>query len=91
MSTAEMKEFRDEVLRTLKTYLQIMIFMFGILASVIGWNTVERLRLTRDYESLRSDFGIILMTSPSDHRQSMMFDEITKKYFPNVKRGSDTK
>ena len=105
MNDSQFNEFRKELIETIKEnraeiissvkntlglYLKIMIFVFSIFGGVIAWNTTERLTLVRDYQQMRNDFGTFLLTCPPDHQQSqILFDEMLKRYYPNLKRGID--
>lgn len=88
MTTAsDYQEFKKEIIGTLRNYLSIILFLFTLFGGVISWNTIERINLTRDYEQLRSDFGIFLITCPPEYKKSIMYDELIKKYFP--RRGAN--
>ena len=89
MSEEDQKKFETRMIETLKTYLTIMLFLFGIFGGVIGWNTVERIKLTKDYEQLRTDFGVTLIyMSAVEQEANPMYSDIIKRYFPNLKRGA---
>ena len=82
MGVEEYKDFETRITGILKSYLTIMIFLFGLFGSVIAWDTIERIKLTKDYEQLRNDFGVYLLTSPDDHKNTIMYNELIKRYFP---------
>jgi len=84
-TNAEYIEFKREIIGSLRNYLSVFLFLFTIFGGVIGWNTVERINLTKDYEGLRNDFGIFLITCPPEYKKTIMYDQLIEKYFP--KRG----
>jgi hypothetical protein len=85
MSNKEMEDFKKAVTDTLKSYLNIILVLFTLLGGVIGWHTLEIIKLDKDATDVKTDIGVILITAPPDHQASRMYEELYRKYFPNSK------
>ena len=76
---------------TLKNYLYVTIFILTVFGGAIGWNVLERTHNSKQLDQMSYDIGIMLIYMPKAQQEEIpMYEDLLKKYFPNIKRGSST-
>lgn len=83
MENEEYKSLESRITGILRTYLTVIIFLFGFFGTIIGWTAIEQIKTTKQLEQLKNDFGIYILMSPDDHKNNLFYNELLKKYFPN--------
>lgn len=66
-----------------------MGLLFTVYFGVFAWLAKDHLALKEDHKELKTDFGIELRATASQHIEAIGFDDLMNKYFPT--RGEPVK
>lgn len=79
----EMGKLKDEIVHTMRWYLAFSFGVIMLLSGWIGYLSKEMIDVKKQHESMRSDFGLSLLITASQHTTAIGYQELVNKYYPS--------
>lgn len=87
----EMKDLKKEIIEDVdKRNSEMrngMYWMIGIFVTFVitfsSWIAADHLNLKKEHETLKTDFGLVLLSTASSHKDAIGYRDILDKYFPS--------